>query len=134
MQVTPESIQPVDLCAALVADTGRHLSTLDGSIPLITDLARCYTVRRDQLGAGYAIPTDAAHEAAHLLLEDEEVPASLTYTAKTLAALIADARAGLLAGQRILFWNTYNSRPYPSLPDDDSWQSLPTELHAIFAN
>jgi D-cysteine desulfhydrase len=134
VQVTPDSVQPVELCAALVADTSRHLNALDDSIPLLTDLADRYTVRRDQLGAGYAIPTDAAHEAAHLLLEEEQVSTSLTYTAKTMAALIADARAGLVAGQRILFWNTYNSQPYPSLPDDDSWKYLPAELHAIFAD
>jgi hypothetical protein len=51
-----------------------------------------------------------------------------------MAALIADARAGLLAGKRVLFWNTFNSRPYPQLPDDDSWRALPEGFHELFKN
>jgi len=132
IQVTPESIQPKQLFQQLFVNTGRRLHALDDAVNPAGLSAACVNVRQDQLGEGYAIPTEAAIEASNLMLQTENIPASLTYTGKTMAALIADARAGLLAGKRILFWNTFNSRPYPALPDDDSWHELPEGLHHFF--
>jgi len=132
VQVTPDSVRPGSLCERLYVETLGKLRALDTSIPAIDPLSSAVTVRKDQLGEGYAIPTMAAKEAAQLMSEEESMNSSLTYTAKTMAALIADARAGLLSGKRALFWNTYNSRPYPELPEDDSWKKLPPELHFMF--
>ena len=58
--------------------------------------------------------------------------ATETYTAKAMAALIADARDGLLQDEHVLFWNTYNSCAYPELPVDDSWRKLPLGFHPAF--
>lgn len=132
VQVTPESVKPAALYEKLCSETLNRLRELDSSIPDIDPLGHSTTVRRDQLGDGYAIPTAGAREAAQLMATEEKMSASLTYTAKVMAALIADARAGLLAEKRVLFWNTYNSRPYPDLPDGDEWKALPRELHFIF--
>jgi D-cysteine desulfhydrase len=132
IQVTPESIQPARLFRQLFAATGQHLHALDLSIRPEELSSSRVNVRQDQLGEGYAIPTEAAVEAAQLMLQAENMPSSLTYTGKTMAALIADSRAGLLADKRVLFWNTYNSRPYPELPDDDSWHALPEDLQHVF--
>jgi hypothetical protein len=79
------------------------------------------------------MPTDAADTALELIQTSAGLPASLTYTAKTMAALMADAGRGRLTGQNVLFWNTYNSQPYPELPTDESWRELPEEFHPIFA-
>jgi D-cysteine desulfhydrase len=108
-----------------------ELHRLDSSVTIPNMDAYAVNVRRDQLGDGYAIPTAAGQEAAELM-QLEEMPASLTYTAKAMAALIADARAGLLRDKNVLFWNTYNSRAYPDLPDDDSWRKLPAGFHEVF--
>lgn len=132
VQVTPESIQPKQLFEQLFVETGRRLHALDDAVNRAGLSTACVNIRQDQLGEGYAIPTEEAIEAANLMLQTENMPASLTYTGKTMAALIADARTGLLAGNRILFWNTFNSRPYPTLPGDDSWHELPEGLHYIF--
>jgi len=134
IQVTPDSIQPARLYQTLFEETAAELQRLDPAITLQGLDVAAVKVRGDQLGEGYAIPTPAAREAAELAERNEQMPVSLTYTAKALAALIADARAGLLAGKRVLFWNTYNSRPYPPLPDDDGWKGLPESLHALFNN
>lgn len=138
VQVTPDSIAPGKLYAELYVETSRELNALDPAIPLLKPGRGETVVRHDQLGEGYAIPTSQGHEAARLLLETEAVTSSLTYTAKTLAALIADARAGRLQDRQALFWNTYNSRPYPDvLPAnsrDGRWQDLPAELHFLFAD
>jgi len=133
VQVTPDSIQPVRRCAELYNQAGTELRQLDSSVTIPSANAYTVNVRRDQLGDGYALPTAAGREAAELM-QLEGIPASLTYTAKAMAALIADARAGLLRDRNVLFWNTYNSRPYPNLPNDESWRELPAGFHSVFAN
>ena len=132
MQVTPDSLRPDRLAKSLVTETARELHAIDTRVVLNETAIDRVRIRNDQLGGGYAIPTRAAEEAAELMLKAESLTTSLTYTAKTLAALIADYRNGTLAGKQVLFWNTYNSRPYPDLPQDDSWNKLPRELHAVF--
>ena len=77
------------------------------------------------------MPTEAARRAADIMARNGGLPASLTYTAKTLAALMADAGRGLLAGQNALFWNTYNSQKYPDLPEDDDWSHLPRDMQEL---
>jgi hypothetical protein len=49
-----------------------------------------------------------------------------------MAALISDARAGRLDSKQVLFWNTYNSRPYPEHIGDGSWRDLPKAFHRYF--
>jgi D-cysteine desulfhydrase len=66
-------------------------------------------VREGLIGDGYAVATPEAREAL-ALAEADNLHLETTYTGKALAALIADARAGRLAGKTVLFWNTHNSR------------------------
>ena len=58
-----------------------------------------------QLGTGYGRPTPAAAEAADLLARTEGILVDPIYTAKALAALIADVRAGRHEGESIVFWH-----------------------------
>lgn len=132
VQVTPDSLRPDQLFHDLFNETNRELNLRDNSIPLGEASGSGVDIRGDQLGAGYAMPTDAAAIALGLIEASGGLPASLTYTAKTMAALMADAGRGTLAEQNVLFWNTYNSRPYPDLPADDSWQELPEDFHPVF--
>jgi 1-aminocyclopropane-1-carboxylate deaminase/D-cysteine desulfhydrase-like pyridoxal-dependent ACC family enzyme len=131
VQVTPDSIKPAALCQQLFEETARKLRSLDTSFATDDLSMDAVNVRRDQLGKGYAMPTAEARDAADML-QLENIPASLTYTAKTMAAIVADAQAGLLKNKNVLFWNTYNSRAYPTLPVDESWQALPEALHHVF--
>jgi D-cysteine desulfhydrase len=133
IQVTPESIQPTKLFAQLIKETSLHLHALDTSVNLTRLPATAVNIRQDQLGDGYAMPTEAAIEATRLLMQTEHIPASLTYTGKAMAALIADARDRQLEGKRTLFWNTFNSNPYPELPEDESWRALPEGIHHLFS-
>jgi len=133
IQVTPDSIQPTKLFAQLIKETGLRLRALDRSINLTRLPATTVNIRQDQLGDGYAMPTEAATEAARLMMQTEHIPASLTYTGKAMAALIADARDRQLEGKQILFWNTFNSKPYPELPEDESWRALPEGIHHLFS-
>ncbi|HEX2569202.1 MAG TPA: pyridoxal-phosphate dependent enzyme [Polyangia bacterium] len=83
-------------------------------------------------GPGYAHPTPAAEDAvaqaaqAGLTLET-------TYTGKTLAALLEDARAGRLTGQNVLFIDTFNSLDLaPLLPPARDPALLPPLLARLY--
>ncbi len=58
-----------------------------------------------QLGSGYGITTPASDEASELLARTEGILVDPVYTAKALAGLFAQVRAGSLDGQRVVFWH-----------------------------
>jgi len=72
------------------------------------------SVARAWLGPGFGRASDEGEEARRLALETEGLAVEHTYTAKTLAALIALQRARRLAGP-VLYWHTYNTIPRPRL-------------------
>ena len=62
---------------------------------------------QDHIGAGYGVPTAGCLEAIHLLAERDGVLLDPTYTAKAMAGLIADVRAGAVApDETIVFLHT----------------------------
>jgi D-cysteine desulfhydrase len=133
VMVTPPSMQHELLFARLFAEANKELNARDVHVSLYTEPFAQTNLRADQLGRGYAMPTPRAEAAAGFMREQLNLPASVTYTAKAMAGLRADADKGKLAGKNVLFWNTYNARPYPPLPDDNSWQQLPESMHKYFA-
>jgi 1-aminocyclopropane-1-carboxylate deaminase/D-cysteine desulfhydrase-like pyridoxal-dependent ACC family enzyme len=81
---------------------------------LLGDLVELSGIRRPDasieldpsaLGEGYGRPSDAAAEAAALLAKAEGILVDPVYTAKALAGLIAQVRAGELDGQQVVFWH-----------------------------
>jgi D-cysteine desulfhydrase len=134
VQVTPESLQLAEINKRLFGETFQKLKLRDSTLTHCDFDDADLHLRTDQLGQGYAIPTVAGREATTLLQEFAGIPSSLTYTAKAMAALIADARRGLLENKNVLFWNTYNSQPLPAFANDLGWQKLPLELHNLFVD
>lgn len=57
------------------------------------------------IGAGYGMPTPAAHEATGLLARTEGILVDPIYTAKALAGLVEGVRAGRFDGRTIVFWH-----------------------------
>ena len=57
------------------------------------------------MGAGYAVPTDAALAAIRLLARTEGIACDPVYSGKALAAVVAAAHAGELEGATV-FWHT----------------------------
>lgn len=64
---------------------------------------------RDYLGKGYGAETAELREAMNLAKETENVNLEIVYTAKSMAALIEDARKGELKDKTVLYWKTNNS-------------------------
>ncbi|MEO5885102.1 MAG: D-cysteine desulfhydrase family protein [Candidatus Limnocylindrales bacterium] len=58
-----------------------------------------------RLGDGYGRPTPDARDATRLLARSEGILVDPIYTAKALAGLIAEVRAGHLDGQAVVFWH-----------------------------
>ena len=84
------------------------LHDLDASFPTVKPDNVALEVRDGFLGEEYAAATQESLEAVALAAA-HNIHLETTYTGKALAALVADARAGKLAGKTVLFWNTYSS-------------------------
>jgi D-cysteine desulfhydrase family pyridoxal phosphate-dependent enzyme len=75
-------------------------------MPVTIDPADLVT-NQEHIGEGYGIPTAGGLEAIHLVAEREGVLLDPTYTAKAMAALIADVRTGAMSpDETIVFLHT----------------------------
>jgi len=130
VQVTPDSMRPAALAHDLYVAARRELGQRVSQLPAVGTAPGRLVIRNDQLGAGYAQPTPAAREAQQRLEAATGLPLSLTYTAKAMAALLNDARAGHLADRHVVFWNTYNSQDWTD-PDTGAERPLPADIAAL---
>ena len=105
--------------ATLYKKTNRILHRADPSFPELRLANGDIVIDYRFLGPGYAHFTEAGMEAIEFLRQHEGLRLDGSYSGKTFAALMADARAGSLGSDPILYWDTYNSRPLPKLPNDD---------------
>ena len=105
----------------------------DRTVPELNLMETDFTVLHDYAGPRYAQFTRPGMEAVALAQELESVKLDGAYTGKSLAALIDWARNGRLKNQKVLFLDSYNSRPLeklvPALPD---WKNLPHPFHTCF--
>jgi D-cysteine desulfhydrase len=124
-RVVPGSVASAERFAELHAEANRRLHERDPAVPLLPSPLPNLELRPESIGSGYAEATPEAMEAAAMVQELAGQRLETTYTGKAFAALIADARAGRLAGKRVLFWNTYNSAPYPAELANVSLAALP---------
>ncbi len=89
-------------------------------------------IRHEQYGERYAVFTPAGMAARRRLQELEGLRLEGTYTAKAMAALLADLEAGALKGQTVLFWNTYNGADLGARTAGLDYHDLPVEFHTYF--
>ena len=116
------------LTTAVAAEMQRHYT----AIPSLPEASASLEFRADFAGNGYALPTSECLEAVALARDMAGFKLDTTYSGKALACLIADARSGRLAGAIPIFWQTWNSRPYPSGLDNVDTGSLPAALRKFF--
>ncbi|MEM7278118.1 MAG: pyridoxal-phosphate dependent enzyme [Pseudomonadota bacterium] len=111
------------LCDRLTA-LCQHL----GAGPISTNWRQKIELRNEQLGKGYAYATPAANEAKQLAADSLGLMLETTYSAKALAALLADLRSNTLASGDGLFWNTYSGPANAPLRINRTPAALPSEL------
>ena len=113
---------------AMIVATRDHLRALDPAFPAIDPEQCAITIAGGQLGAGYGRATRRGLESIDLARDLAGLALEPTYTAKALAALIADA--GSLSDQVVLFWNTQSSRRIDVTGVDS--HALPAALRGYF--
>ncbi|MDH3614042.1 MAG: pyridoxal-phosphate dependent enzyme [Gammaproteobacteria bacterium] len=117
----------------LLVKTATFLNAFDASIPAdLADRAR-YCLRDEFFGGGYARTNSATDRAIETARAELGLMLETTYTGKAMAAMLYDLERAEHAGQSMLFWNTYNSRPLPAgveRPSDVS--RLPKEFLRYF--
>ncbi len=109
---------------ALHAETTTWLRKLDSSIPPIALPQKRFRFENRFLGRGYAQPTPAGRAAAARVC-DLGLRLDPTYSAKALAALIANAPAH--QGEHVLFWHTHS---HQRLTPVGSADALPKSLRS----
>ena len=130
VKVVPSPVTSERRFAELFGECIAELRAVDETFPALEDPFANVEVRHGFLGPGYAEPTPECLEAIDLLASSENIQLEATYTGKALAALVSDARAGLLANRSVVFWNTYNGNLAPA---ESSGASLPPALQRYLA-
>ena len=125
VRVAPAKVGPFDSCTvkavrALMQQTVKWLQKhgADWNVP-----APAPQIQDDWYGAGYGHPYEAADNAARVFEASVGVPLDPTYTAKCVAAVLADKTPG-----EVMYWHTLSSMPLAPLRQGFDIQSIPTSL------
>ena len=125
IRVVPEPVTTDFGIRKLFTAANQLLHDRANELPLLDHADTAVSVRGEFFGPGYAEATPECREAVALMQSTTALNLETTYTGKALAALIHDARNGLLKNKHAVFWHTYNSRPYPADVADQDATSLP---------
>lgn len=93
---------------SLVEETMRFLRARDPSFPEVKVDRRRVRFQTHQLGGGYGFATRQGTAAMTIFERTLGYALEPTYTAKAMAALIADTKR--LANKTVLFWNSHNTQ------------------------
>lgn len=122
VRVTPWPVTSALRIVSLARRVAALLAELKGDARLCFErraLASRLEVDGSQLGRGYGYETPAGLEAIALLRESAGLEVDTTYGAKSAAAAIARARAGLEGP--LVYWATKSTMPLPENDADLSW-------------
>jgi D-cysteine desulfhydrase len=132
VRVTPSSIASEEGARHLADETLALLAHTVPSFPEALARRARLTVVDAYFGEGYGVFSPEGLNASRLMQATEGLVLEGTYTAKTVAALIADAASGALLGRRVLYWHTYNSADMAPLIAGADYRELPVAFHAFF--
>ena len=132
VQVTSEKYVNSRGMIKLINNTSSLLNSLDASFPKFEFSTADVDIRDKYFGKQYALFTKDGMEAVSLIKNYEGIKLEGTYTGKTLAALIDDAKSGKLHRSTVLFWNTVNSRDFSEAISDLDYHDLPSCFHRYF--
>ncbi len=111
--VTPPAVSSPQRFSELFAqiDTGLHAT--DPAFPLFDDPLTNVSLRSEFFDSPQTFSESQIQNALKCALARGGLQLDTTYTGRAMAILIADAQQDALADQNVVFWNTYNSRPFP---------------------
>ena len=116
----------------LINKTTTLLNRLDPSIPLDAATQVKIIWHDDFFAGGYAAVDDATIRAVDFARANLGLTLDTTYTGKAMAALLHDLEVSD-DGASTLFWNTYNSRPLPTVDRSKlPLQNLPEQFKRYY--
>ena len=117
-----------DVLDRLMRKTATLLNRLDPSIPTHAATRTKIIWRDDFYAGGYAAVDDVTVRAVDFARENLGLTLDTTYTGKAMAALLHDIEISN-SDSSYLFWNTYSSRPLPTLKDGNrALRDLPEQF------
>jgi 1-aminocyclopropane-1-carboxylate deaminase/D-cysteine desulfhydrase-like pyridoxal-dependent ACC family enzyme len=132
VRVTGEKFVNTKSMLKLIDKTSSLIHSLDSSFPIFEFPEPDIDIRNDYFGKQYALFTEEGMEAVSLMEKCEGIKLEGTYTGKTLAALIDDAKNRKLGSSTVLFWNTLNSRDFTDDISNLDYHDLPRCFHHYF--
>jgi 1-aminocyclopropane-1-carboxylate deaminase/D-cysteine desulfhydrase-like pyridoxal-dependent ACC family enzyme len=119
----------------LLEDAGAPVTGPCITLPCIDDCPDTIddhiVINTEHCGAGYGICNDEGLAAKICFGFATGIELDLVYTSKAFAALLCDAKHGLLKDKTVLFWNTFYSQT-PSVVHDINYKKLPRAAHPYF--
>jgi D-cysteine desulfhydrase len=99
----------IDKIATMMRLYGAH-------IPADSEAKTALQFRDEFFGDGYAKSNPQTDAAVDVARQQLGLSLESTYTGKAMRALLHDLQVNGQNGETIMFWNTYNSRPWPVQP------------------
>ncbi len=116
----------------LFMHTNEMLHALDASFPIIEFPEQDLFLNKQFCGTAYGLFIPEAADAITLFKDLENINLEGTYSAKPIAAIMADATEHALCDKKILFWNTYCGIDFSHVTAMSDYKQLPKEFHRYF--
>jgi D-cysteine desulfhydrase len=116
----------------LLSKTNAFLHELDSNIPIISLDTDLLTLRHEYIGNGYAQFTEKGMESVRFMAEKMKIPFEGTYSGKAFSCAMDDGMKGELRGQKVLYWNTHNSRDFTKEYPLDDERMIPGPFRGFF--
>lgn len=117
----------------LFLKTNQLLNSLSSRIPLIPFPDERLTINKEFVGTEYGEWLSIGKDATRTMKKEEGIVLEGTYSAKALAALVADCKSGVRKKDEvILFWDTYCGLDFSLLTANMNYTELPKEVHYYF--
>jgi len=133
VRVTPEDVASQQGLDVLVAEVQDLMCALDGSCGCTVGIEPKARLLEGFFGDGYGEPLGAA-SAAMELGRQAGLILDTTYTGRAFAALMADAATGASAGERVVFWDTFDSHDFSAAIEGYDPSSLPAAFAGYFTD
>ncbi len=131
IRVVPVSLANADKYHGLFESTKRLLIECDSALAGLSFDPEVISVEHSFYGSGYGQMTREASEAIEMFDRLQGITLDQTYTGKTAAAFLAEARRAA-GGKNLLFWVTKNSCSLPPEIQSIDFHRLPVAFHRYF--
>lgn len=129
IQVADPKKYTLEKLCTMIQQTNDFLHEIEPTFPRFSWKPEEIEVITAFYGHGFGIATPQGNHAEKLLLELEKIVLDESYTAKTIAALMHDAKNGTIKpSDVVLYWHTYCSDEFNEILEKVDLRDLPKEF------